>query len=576
MKKFFSLSTHARITLGLTIICGAVIAVVTIIQMTLLSQIVDQAFLAHRDLALLWPLLFLLLALVALRAALLWIREVAAQWGTIRVKAKLRERLFAHLLALGPLYCKGERTGELVTVAYEGIERLDAYISRYIPQMVLSGLNPLLIALYLFPIDWISTLLLLVTCPVIPLLMILIGSYTEMHAQKQWSTLSLMGAHFLDAVQGLTTLKLFGRVAYEHDLIKRINDSFRTRTLKVLRMAFLSGAVLEFLTALAIGLVAVALGIRLLNGGITFQHAFLVLLLAPEFYRPLRELGSARHAAMEGKAAAQRLGEILATPLPAQANATTMAQLKPHIALELQNVTYRYAQSEQPALNGISLSLPARSCTALVGKSGAGKSTLANLLMRFMEPQTGAITVNGVPLRNLPTPLWREYVALVPQRPYLFYGTVMENIHMARPDASLEAIEQAAELAGASEFIQKLPQGYTTMIGERGARLSAGQVQRLAIARAFLKDAPLLVLDEPTSHLDPHSEALIREALAKLIVGRTVLVIAHKLNTVMQSDQVAVLEHGMLVEVGQHRELLAANGVYTRLMGAVNEGAARV
>jgi ATP-binding cassette subfamily C protein CydD len=461
-------------------------------------------------------------------------------------------------------------------VAYEGIERLDAYISRYIPQMVLSGLNPLLIALYLFPIDWISTLLLLVTCPVIPLLMILIGSYTEMHAQKQWSTLSLMGAHFLDAVQGLTTLKLFGRVAYEHDLIKRINDSFRTRTLKVLRMAFLSGAVLEFLTALAIGLVAVALGIRLLNGGITFQHAFLVLLLAPEFYRPLRELGSARHAAMEGKAAAQRLGEILATPLPAQANATTMAQLKPHIALELQNVTYRYAQSEQPALNGISLSLPARSCTALVGKSGAGKSTLANLLMRFMEPQTGAITVNGVPLRNLPTPLWREYVALVPQRPYLFYGTVMENIHMARPDASLEAIEQAAELAGASEFIQQLPQGYTTMIGERGARLSAGQVQRLAIARAFLKDAPLLVLDEPTSHLDPHSEALIREALAKLIVGRTVLVIAHKLNTVMQSDQVAVLEHGMLVEVGQHRELLAANGVYTRLMGAVNEGAARV
>lgn len=567
MQKLFRLSKYARRTLILTVIFGVAIALVTIAQMTFLSQVVDGVFLARKGLALVWLPLCWLLGLIVLRSVLLWGREVMALHGAIRVKAELRERLFAHLLALGPLYSKRERTGELVTTAYEGIERLDAYISRYLPQVVLSALVPLLIAGYLFPFDWMSTVLLLVTCPVIPLLMVLVGSYTEAHTQRQWGALSRMGAHFLDTVQGLTTLKLFGRSAAEQLRIARVSNSLRERTLKVLRMAFLSGAILELMTAFAIGLVAVALGIRLLNGGISFEHAFLVLLLTPEFYRPLRELGSSRHAAMDGKAAATRLNEILETPPSLHTPVGTAEPLARQCTVVLKDVTYCYPETDRPALKQINLSLPAATCTALVGRSGAGKSTLVNLLMRFMFAQEGEITVNGIPLHSLPVELWQEYVALVPQRPYLFYGTVLDNIRMARPTARREEIERAAEMAGAAEFIQQLPQGYDTPIGERGARLSAGQVQRLAIARACLKDAPLIVLDEPTSNLDPQSETLIRQAVAQLVAHRTVLIIAHRLNTIAQADQVAVLENGSLIELGRPAELLAAGGPYARLMG---------
>ncbi len=539
-----------------------------IAQMTLLSRIVDRVFLTHERLVQEWSLLLLLLCAIVVRAGLVWGREVTAQQGAIRIKSELRERLLAHLLQLGPAYSRSERTGELVATANEGIERLDAYVSRYLPQMVLSVLVPLLIAVFILPLDWISAVLLLVTGPIIPLLMILVGSYAEEHIQRQWIDLSRMSAHFLDAVQGLPTLQLFGRSSAQRERIAQISDRFRERTMKVLRFAFLSGGVLEFLTAIAIGLIAVTLGVRLLDGGITFERAFLVLLLAPEFYRPLRELGVHHHAGMEGNAAAKRIVEILETPTPVRTDAGSPKHTVGPLAIELTSVTYTYAGSDRPALRGINLTLPAGTCTALVGRSGAGKSTLVNLLLRFIDAQSGTITVNGIPLIDLPVETWREYVALVPQRPYLFYGSVRANIRLARPSASDHEVACAAELAGAVEFIAGLPQGYDTGIGERGTRLSAGQAQRIAIARAFLKDAPLLILDEPTSSLDPESETLIRHALERLMHDRTVLVIAHRFNTIAHAEQIAVLEDGQLVEVGQRAALLVYNGPYARLMGA--------
>ncbi len=436
------------------------------------------------------------------------------------------------------------------------------------PQLALSVLVPLLIAAFLFSLDWTSALLLLVTGPVIPLLMILIGRSAEEHIQRQWTALSRMSAHFLDVVQGLPTLKLFGRSDVQHARIAQVSETFRDRTLKVLRIAFLSGAVLEFLTAMAIGLVAVTLGVRLVNGGLSFEQAFLVLLLAPEFYRPLRELGVQHHAGMEGHAAARRMAEILATPLPLQAGAVSLHRPAGQLSIQFTGVTYTYPGSDRPALKEVNLTLPARTCTALVGRSGAGKSTLVNLVLRFLEVQGGSMTANGIPLTDLPVETWREYVALVPQRPYLFSGSVRDNIRLARPGASGDDVAWAAELAGAVAFISRLPQGYDTQIGERGARLSAGQAQRIAIARAFLKDAPLLILDESTSSLDPESEALIRQALERLVQERTVLVIAHRLNTIAQANQVAVLEDGHLVEVGPATKLRRRNGPYTRLMGA--------
>jgi ATP-binding cassette subfamily C protein CydD len=565
-KEFLRQITLVRGPLILTILLASLGMVITLAQMNFLSSIVDKVFLGHAPSAQIVPLLFLLLATILVRVVLLWGREVSAQHAAIAVKSALRQRLFAHLLQLGPTYCKGEATGELIATLSEGIEHLDAYISRYLPQIALSILLPLLIAAYILSFDWTSALLLLVTGPIIPLLMILVGSYAEKHVQNQWLALARMSAQLLDMVQGLTTLKLFGRSGSAHQRITQLSDAFRQRTMDALRIAFLSGMVLEFMTSAAIGLIAVTLGIRLLNSGISFQHAFLVLLLTPDFYRPLRELGTHHHASMEGKAAVTRISKILETPILIHPTASSSKHPNSPLSITFTGITYTYTDSTRPALQDINITLPYGTCTAVVGHSGAGKSTLVNLLLRFIEAQDGHVSVNGIQITELPVELWREYIALVPQRPYLFSGSIRDNIALARSGATEQDIEQAAELAGATDFINQLPQGYETEIGERGTRLSAGQLQRLAIARAFLKDAPLLILDEPTSSLDPESEQLIRLAVERLKHNRTVLIIAHRYNTIANADQIVVLENGRLVEVGEPTTLQQQDGVYARLM----------
>jgi ATP-binding cassette, subfamily C, bacterial CydD len=559
----------ARLYLGSTVLIGLLVAVVTVAQMAFLSEIVDLVFLKGGGRERVVTLLLLLTGTAILRAGLLWIRETTAQQGAVRVKSDLRERLFAHVLRLGPAYARSERTGELTTTLTEGVERLDPYFARYLPQVLLSAVVPLLVVTYILPRDIASAVLLVVTAPVIPVMMVLVGSYAEEHTRRQWLALSRMGAHFLDALQGLPTLKAFGRVAAEEEKVERVSGEFRERTLKVLRYAFLSGLVLEFMTAAAIALVAVVLGVRLINGAISFQDAFLVLLLTPEFYRPLRELGIHRHAGMEGKAAAERIFEILDSPV--LADGTLQESPSGELEVSFSGVRFTYPGRDLPALDGLTLILPAGSRTAVVGRSGSGKSTLVGLLLRFLDPDAGVISANGVPVEDLPAGAWREHVALVPQRPHLFYGSVLENIRLARPDASRAEAERAAELAGAAEFIRRMPHGYDTQIGERGQRLSGGEAQRLAIARAFLKDAPLLVMDEPTSSLDPESERLVRDALDRLAQGRTSLIVAHRLNTVSTADRIIVLHEGRVAETGTHAGLLERNGHYSLLAGAYQD-----
>ena len=558
----------ARVSLGLTVAIGLLAAAATIVQLVALSKVVDRVFLEGTDLIEVRGPLLLLLGASVLRAALLWGREATGQRGAVRVKSELRRRLCAHVLRLGPSYTREERTGELATTATEGIEKLDAYVGRYLPQVFLSVLVPLMIAGYILPRDLSSAVLLLVTAPVIPVLMVLVGSYAEEHTRRQWRALSRMGASFLDAMQGLTTLKVFGRSADEGEKVAATSDEFRKRTMKVLRYAFLSGFVLEFMTAAAIGLVAVTLGVRVISGNMPFEVAFLVLLLTPEFYKPLRELGIHRHAGMEGSAAAERIFEILSTPPRVLRGSGASNLASDEISLELSGVSYTYPGSEEAALREISLVLPAGTRTALVGRSGSGKSTLVNLLMRFVDPETGTIHANGVEITELPADAWRANLALVPQRPHLFHGSVLDNIRLARPEASREEVERAAELAGAAAFIGRLSDGYGTGIGERGARLSGGEAQRIAIARAFLKEAPVLVMDEPTSGLDPESERLIRTAIERLADGRTVLMVAHRLNTVYGADRIAVLDGGQLVETGTHRDLIQTDGLYANLVNA--------
>lgn len=572
-KRLLRYTRSVRADLTLTVGAGLLAGVLLVWQARYLSQVINQVFLGGKSLGEVQSFLFALLVLGLVRAGLSWTSEVTAQRVAGQVKNELRQRLLAHLLTLGPAYARGERSGELANTAVEGIEALDAYFSQYLPQLALAALVPLTILTFVFPLDLISGLVLLLTAPIIPVFMILIGNLADALTKRQWTSLSRMSAHFLDVLQGLTTLKVLGRSRDQIQTIAQISDRFRQTTLGVLRVTFLSALVMEMVATISTAVVAVEVGLRLLYGHLPFEQAFFVLILAPEFYLPLRLLGTRFHAGMSGVAAAQRIFEVLETP-PSKVKARAKAEVKAETELNLNfhirfaDVHYAYDDGDRPALNGLSLQIHAGQKVALVGPSGAGKSTLVHLLLRFIKPDRGRITVDGIPIQELPLPFWRAQVAWVPQNPYLFHATVMENIRLARPEANLDEVIWAARQAHAHDFIQALPQGYAASIGERGARLSGGEAQRIALARAFLKDAPLLILDEATSNLDPEHETLLQDAMERLMQGRTILIIAHRLSSVYRADQIWVMANGRVVEAGSHATLLQEGGLYRRLVTA--------
>lgn len=572
-KRLLRYTRSVRADLALTVGAGLLAGVLLVWQARYLSQVINQVFLGEKSLGEVQSFLFALLVLGLVRAGLSWTSEVTAQRVAGQVKNELRQRLLAHLLTLGPAYARGERSGELANTAVEGIEALDAYFSQYLPQLALAALVPLTILTFVFPLDLISGLVLLLTAPIIPVFMILIGNLADALTKRQWTSLSRMSAHFLDVLQGLTTLKVLGRSRDQIQTIAQISDRFRQTTLGVLRVTFLSALAMEMVATISTAVVAVEVGLRLLYGRLPFEQAFFVLILAPEFYLPLRLLGTRFHAGMSGVAAAQRIFEVLETP-PSKVKARAKVEVKAETELNLNfhigfaDVHYAYDDGDRPALNGLSLQIPAGQKVALVGPSGAGKSTLVHLLLRFIEPNRGTITVDGIPIQELPLPFWRAQVAWVPQNPYLFHATVTENIRLARPEANLDEVTWAARQAHAHDFIQALPQGYAAPIGERGARLSGGEAQRIALARAFLKDAPLLILDEATSNLDPEHETLLQDAMERLMQGRTILIIAHRLSSVYRADQIWVMANGRVVEAGSHATLLQEGGLYRRLVTA--------
>lgn len=570
-KRLFQQARTARTDLSLAILSNFLVGAVTVAQAYFLSQTIARVFLQHHTLADVSPLLVWLLGLSVLRAGLVWGGQIFAQRTAGHVKSTLRDRLVAHVMALGPAFTGDERSGELVNTAVEGIEALDAYFSQYLPQLAAAAMVPLTILIFVFPNDILSGVVLLVTAPIIPVFMVLIGGIAEDMTKKQWVQLSRMSAHFLDVLQGLTTLKLLGRSREQIETIRDISDRFRDATMSVLRVAFLSALVLEMAATISTAVVAVEIGLRLMYAKMEFPQALFILVLAPEFYMPLRMLGTRFHAGMAGTAAAKRIFAVLDIPLPKPPPAPQKpVPRQPDIRFE--HVSFAYDDGSRPALNDVSFRIAPGETVALVGPSGAGKSTVANLLLRFISPQTGTITAGGIPLDRLDLAGWREQIAWVPQMPYLFDDTIAENIRLARPDAPLSAVEKAAKLAHADRFIAELPQGYDTRIGERGARLSGGQAQRIALARAFLKNAPFLILDEATANLDPQHESDIQAAIATLLENRTALIIAHRLNTITRADKILVLQRGSLVESGSHSDLLARDGLYRRLVTAYRGG----
>ncbi len=541
-------------------------AVTVIAQAALFSRVIEAVFLHGATLSVIAELLIGLALVIVLRALLTLGGSAAAGMLAIRVKAELRRRFMAKLLALGPAFTQGERSGELALSATEGVEKIDAYFRDYLPGAIHAALVPLLILVVVAPLDLLTFAVLLITAPLIPIFMTLIGMAAGSLARRQFSEMQFLGAHFLDVMQGLTTLKLFNRSKAQTETIRRITDQFREATMRVLRVGFLSALSLELLATLSVAIVAVEIGLRLLAGGIGFEQALFLLVIAPEFYLPLRNLGAKYHAGTEGKAAAERIFEVLDTPIPNTVGARYIVPLHDKVRIHFDDVHFAY--DDRPVLDRLRFTIEPGQRVALVGASGSGKSTTANLLLRFIAPTSGRILIGATDLQTISSEAWRAQIGWVSQRPYLFHTTIAENIRLGKPNASVSEVIDAAKAASAHEFIQALPQGYETICGERGLKLSGGQAQRIAIARAFLRDAPLLILDEATANLDPETEAEIDAAIARLMLGRTVLMIAHRLNTVVDADQIIVLDAGKVIEQGSHAELMARMGAYSQLVGA--------
>lgn len=513
------------------------------------------------------------LGALLIRGALLFWRERLAQEMALRVKTRLREQLGQALLCLGPAYLKKEQAGELVNTAVEGVEKLDDYFSLYLPKKLHLSLIPPIIAVTVAFIDPLSALVLLLTGPIIPVLMWLIGTWAKERTREQWSAMGLMSAHFLDVLQGLRTLQLFGRVEEQEKSIAGVSDGFRKATMGVLTIAFLSSFFLELSASISTAIVAVQVGVRLIEGHLIFVTGFFVLLLAPEYYLPFRQFGAAHHAGMEGIEAAARIFEILdqtaARNPPGRSHRSFRASIGgPWIVFR--DVTLIYPGRNQRALNQINLEIPAGQITALVGPSGAGKSSMIRLLMGFRQPTAGTIEIEGRPLGGMGLKSWRKKVAFIGQAPHFFAGTVRDNLLLAKPEATQREIERALQAAQALDFIGEFPGGLDRELSEGGASLSGGQRQRLAIARAYLKDAPLLVLDEPSSQLDPVTEEGFIRSLHRLCQGRTALIVAHRLNTILEADQIILLNEGQVLARGSHEELYAEEPLYRQMVGPLN------
>lgn len=556
-------------SIGLGLLAGwAVIA-----QAVCLAQIVNGVSFRHLPLAALAPWFYALAALFLVRAALAYFAEITAFRASAAIKTDLRARLLTRLFARGPVPAADEDSAGLAATLLEGIEGLEPYFSRYMPQMALCVAVPLAILALVFPLDFWSGLILLVAGPLVPVFMVFVGYRAEAINQRQWGKLLRLSTHFLDVLQGLTTLKLFGRARDEIAIATRIAEDYRRTTMEGLRIAFLTSAVLEFFASLAIALVAVLFGARLIHGHFAFYPAFLVLLLAPEYFVPLRGLSVHYHARMTAIAAAKNIFALLDAQVPEQGSGILPVQA--HITLTCADLTFSYGG--ETVLDRLNADFPAGQITAIVGASGAGKTTLARLLLKFLRPESGTIMLNDAhDLAGLAPEAWWPMLAWVPQNPRVFHGSIAGNLRLGRPEATLEELRDAARLARALEFIEALPQGFNTLVGDNGAGLSGGQIQRIALARAYLKNPALLILDEATANLDPASEADILAAIAELARNRTVIVIAHRLAVAARADRVLVLEGGRIVQSGTHAALLAVPGPYRILAEAYGEVACAI
>ncbi|PWU22296.1 MAG: thiol reductant ABC exporter subunit CydD [Candidatus Rokuibacteriota bacterium] len=536
----------ARMLLGADAALGVVAALLVLAQAVLLARVVARSFHGASLSQVAVPLM-LMVCVVATRAAASWGFETVGRRAAADVLSTLRLDVVRGRLRSAPKGLDRMESAEVATAAVSGVDALETAFARYLPQVFLALIVPVAVLALVAAIDLTSAGVMLLTLPLVPIFMWLIGRYTERRTRERWRALALLAGHFLDVVRGLPTLRAFNRGRAQSEQIAAVGERYRRATMGTLRLAFLSGAVLELAATLGVALVAVTVGVRLVDGGIGFQAGLTVLVLAPELYLPLRNLAAQFHASADGLAVAGRLLDLVEREGVAHRGLAAPPSLR-EVPIRLENLSFSYPEREGRVLDSVDLELSPGETVALVGPSGGGKSTLASLLLLLAEPTEGRILAGGLDLATCDPRRWREQVAWLPQRPTLLHASVADNIRLGDATASDERVRAAARLAAADAFIRELPNGYGTTVGDGGRPVSAGQRQRIALARAFMRDAPLVILDEPTANLDSESAEAVAQAVESLSRDRMVLLIVHRPELACRADRVVRLVDGRIVE----------------------------
>ncbi|WAG08753.1 cysteine/glutathione ABC transporter permease/ATP-binding protein CydD [Aeromonas jandaei] len=569
-------SSHGRRWITISIAFGLGQGILMVAQAWLLATLLHGFIIEGKQPEQSIPLFITLLLVTLGKAALAYGREVASFKAGSAVRQTIRQLVLTRLSRLGPAYIQRRPAGSWASLLLEQIENMQDFFSRYLPQMAIAVFIPVVILVAVFPVNWAAGLILLGTAPLIPIFMILVGVGAADANRRNFQALARLSGHFLDRLKGLRTLQLFMRTQAEGDAIRDASEDFRERTMEVLRLAFLSTAVLEFFAAISVALVAVYFGFSYIDhldfghygSKVTLFTGLFVLFLAPEFYAPLRELGAHYHAKAQAIGAAEQLLEFLEAEVSEPAAGNTPFHADSPIKVEAKGLEVLSAEGKV-LVGPIDFTLEAGSRTALVGISGAGKSSLVNALLGF-APYRGELKVNGLELATLDMSQWRLQLGWLSQNPQLFHASLRDNLLLAKPTASDAELEEALKRAQALEFAME--KGFDYPVGDQAGGLSVGQAQRLALARTLLKSTQLMVLDEPTASLDRHSERAIMATLEEAMANQTLLMITHRLDQLGQMDQILVLERGQLVEQGNSQQLCQAEGPFARLLSQRPEG----
>lgn len=503
-------------------------------------------------------------ALLFRQLLVVWKKSIAFRFAE-KISSEQRKLLIHKLFKLGVPFVSAEGSGSIVTLVQEGIMKFRNYLEILLPKWINMALLPVMVVIFVFFQDVRSGIILIITMPILIGFMILLGVAARSKANRQYQSFQQLSGHFVESLRGLETLKYVGLSQTHIGKIRLISEKYRQATMATLKIAFLSSFALDFFTMLSIATVAVFLGIGLINGTILLKPALTVLILAPEYFLPVRELGSDFHATLDGKEAGKKVQEILTLKVPKQPR-MEFPVWQADQTIFLEDVGVKYQDNQSQSLENISLTISGLKKIGIIGASGSGKTTLVNLLSGFLDPASGDIKVNGKKVTSLNQQGWQKQITYIPQKPYVFHDTVMNNIRFYCPEATEKEVEAAVQKAGLSKVIEQLPEGLATVIGEGGRELSGGQEQRIAIARAFLCNRPILILDEPTAHLDIETEAELKDTMLQLFTGKLVLFATHRLHWMPQMDQIIVLDDGKIVEMGSHQELIDNHGAYWRIV----------